>query len=165
MPRILTLVGLAIALLGMFWALSAVTNGTSASSPPATTATTGGTGNGGTSSSTTGTTAGTTQAPWQKVTVDVLNGYGGANAASTAATTLTSKGFKVGGTGNGGTHIQHTLVVFSSGYRAQAKLIAKQLKLGGALPVSIAARHGVPPAAVKDGVAIVLGTNGLPSSL
>ena len=167
-PRILTLIGLAIALLGMFWALSAVTNGTtssSSSSPPASTTSTGGTGNGGTSTSTTGTNADTAKAPWQKVTVDVLNGYGGANAASTAAATLKSKGFTVGITGNGGTHIQHTLVVFGPGYRTQAKLIATQLKLSGALPLSIAATHGVPTTAVKDGVAIVLGPNGLPSTL
>jgi len=161
-PRILTLIGLGIALLGMFWALSAVTNGTSASSPPVTTANTGGTGNGGTSSSTTGTNTSTTQAAWQKVTVDVLNGYGGANAASTAAETLKSKGFTIGVTGNGGT-VPRTLVVYTSGHRAQAKLIATQLKLSGALPVFLARK--VPPTAVKDGVAIVLGPNGLPSAL
>lgn len=163
-PRILTLIGLVIALLGMFWALSAVGNGTTASSPPSTTtANQGGTGNGGTSSSTSGTNTSTTQQPWQKVTVDVLNGYGGANAASTAAQTLQSKGFKIGVTGNGGTKTKHTLVVFTTGHRAQAKLIANQLGLTGALPLQLA--QSIPQTAVKSGVAIVLGPNGLPASL
>lgn len=163
-PRILTLIGLVIALLGMFWALSAVGNGTTSTTTPTGQTTTQNTsGNGGTNSNTTGSNTTASQAPWQKVTVDVLNGYGGASAASTAATTLKSKGFTVGVTGNGGTKIKHTLVVFTTGHRAQAKLIAKQLGLAGALPLQLA--QSVPQTAVKDGVAIVLGPNGLPSSL
>jgi hypothetical protein len=165
-PRILTLIGLVIALLGMFWALSAVGNGTTTSGSPSASANTQNTsGNGSSTGSSSGTNTTTAKAPWQNVTVDVLNGYGGANAAGTAAATLTSKGFKVGVTGNGGTKIKSTLVVFAAGHRAQAKLIAKQLKLAGALPLALAVNHGVPPNAVKDGVAIVLGPNGLPSTL
>ncbi len=160
-PRVLTLIGLAIALLGMFWALSAVRNSTtSAGSPPATTAGQGGTTGGGGTSTSTGTTP--TQAPWQKVTVDVLNGYGGASAASTAASTLQSAGFTVGATGNAGTATKYTVVVFTGGHRDDAKLIAKRLKVGFE-PAAVAT--GVPQTAVKNGVAIVVGRNGLPASV
>jgi hypothetical protein len=126
----------------------------SSSSPPATSSTQGTSGTGGTS---TGTTPTASTPAWKKITIDVLNGYGGTNAAGTAVSTLRTTGFTVGSYGNAGTTKRtNTVVVFTAGHRADAKVIAKKLGLG-VIPLVLAT--GVPQTAVKDGVAIVLGPN------
>ena len=160
-PRVLVLIGLAIALLGMFWALSAVQNATKSSSPPATTSQQSGNGNP-SSNSNGGTSTAPTLAAWQKIPVDVLNGFGGPNAASQAAAQLRTAGFKVASTGNGGTQTAYTVVVFTAGHRSDAHTIAKRLHKG---VVPVAAATGVPATAVTDGVAVVVGPNGLPSNI
>lgn len=162
-PRILALIGLAIALLGMFWALSAVGRQAATSSTTTSNTTTQNTSaTNGTNANTGTNSSSTSAAGWQNVTVDVLNGFGGTNAAGTAASALSNAGYKVGITGNGGLQTTHTVVVFTAGHRADAKLIAKRLKLGFE---PVAAAHGVPQTAVKNGVAVVVGPNGLPSTL
>jgi hypothetical protein len=96
---------------------------------------------------------------WRAVRVDVLNGYGGGGAATRAAQALRAKGWKVGKVGNAGSQAQRTLVIFARGHWLQARAVARELKLGPPRP--IAAAHGVPPNATR-GVAILLGTQGLP---
>ena len=162
-PRLLAVAGLAVALLGLVWAFSSAGGGSSTTttpptSQPQTTPTTntnsGGTKNGG---------GKTGKAPaWNAITVDVLNGYGGSGAAAAAASTLQTSGWKTGQTADAGTtSIPNTIVVYAPGFAQQAGIVAH--KLGLARPLPISSVQGVTPTATQ-GVAIVLGPNGLPSS-
>ncbi len=158
-PRLLAVGGLVLALLAFLWALSSVGSQTSASSTtPATNPVTAptppanaGGGNGNSLPTHTGKIA------WNKVTVDVLNGFGGPGAAASAASQLSQKGWTVGITGNA-TGITSTEVVYLPGHRKQARVVAKKLGLGS--PVAIAQATGVPADATK-GVALVLGPDQL----
>jgi hypothetical protein len=155
LSRIAAVVGLALAALGLLWALSSVgPKAATVTPPPSTggggqTTTTGGNGN---------TTHFTGKVTWRNVTVDVLNGTGSTGAAGAAATTLTDAGWKVGTTGNA-TGIAKTEVVYLAGFKAEALAVAK--KLGLVPPVKIGNATGVVPSSTK-GVAIVLGPDGLP---
>jgi LytR cell envelope-related transcriptional attenuator len=157
LSRIAAVVGLALAALGLLWALSSVGPKTTTVTPPAST------GHGGTTS--TGGNGKNTGHPatitWRTVTVDVLNGYGGTGAAGAAATTLRSAGWKVGITGNA-TGITKTEVVYLSGFKHEALAVANKLKLGA--PIKIGNATGVVPSST-NGVAIVLGPGGLPATV
>jgi hypothetical protein len=159
--RILAVLGLALALLALLWALSSV--GSSSSSSPGTTTpvTTsadnngnnggGGGGGGGNGSAKHSTVA------WNTVTVDVLNGFGGSGAAASNAAVLRAAGWTVGTTGNA-SGITQTEVVYLPGHQTQAKAVSKKLGLGQ--PVPIAQATGV-PADATSGVAVVLGQDQL----
>jgi len=156
--RILAVVGLGLALLALMWSLSSVGSSsagtpTATTTPPAgTTGTSGGNGNGN------GGGGGSNQpasgpVTWKNVTVDVLNGFGGTGAAASAAAVMRADGWKVGTTGNA-SGATKTEVVFLPGYKSEAKVVAKRLKLGA--PVPIAQAPGVTPDST-NGVAVVLG--------
>jgi hypothetical protein len=159
--RILAVAGLALALLAFLWALSSVGSShstTTATTTPVTTAPNnagnnggGGGGNGGAGSAKNGTV------PWNTVTVDVLNGFGGNGAAASNAAVLRAAGWTVGSTSNA-SGIAKTEVVYAPGHEAQAKVVSKKLGLGQ--PVPIAQATGVPTDATS-GVAIVLGPDQL----
>jgi hypothetical protein len=161
--RILAVVGLGLALLAFLWAVSSVgpsSSGTptATTTPPATTGTTGGngSGNGGGGNS----LPASGPVTWKNVTVDVLNGFGGNGAAASASTVMRAAGWKVGTTGNA-SGITKTEVVFLPGYKGEAKVVAKKLKLGA--PVPIAQAPGVTPTST-NGVAVVLGPDQLGAS-
>jgi hypothetical protein len=159
LSRIAAVIGLALAALGLLWALSSVGPKTTTVTPPPSS------GHGGTTSTGGNGNAGhpTGKITWRKVTVDVLNGYGGAGAAGTAATTLRASGWKVGTTGNA-TGIAKTEVVFLAGFKKEALAVANRLNLGA--PVKIGNATGVVPSSITTGgVAIVLGPDGLPAIL
>jgi hypothetical protein len=160
--RILAVLGLALALLALLWALSSV-GSTSSSSPGTTTPATtspdnagnngggGGGGDGGNGSAKHSTVA------WNTVTVDVLNGFGGNGAAASNAAVLRAAGWTVGNTSNA-SGIAKTEVVYLPGHQAQAKAVSKKLGLGQPLPIAQAT--GV-PADATSGVAVVLGPDQL----
>jgi hypothetical protein len=154
--RLAAVVALVLSLGGLMWALSSVGPKAAATTPTPPPSTGGGhstsTGGGGTTF-----TGG--KVTWRTVTVDVLNGYGGAGAASTAAATLRAQGWTVGTTGNA-TGIAQTEVVYLSGHRKEALAVARKLGLG--TPIKISNATGVVPSSTT-GVAIVLGPNGLPA--
>ncbi len=157
--RILALVAL-VAALGIFgWVLN------SASSSPKTAATTGThthTNTTGATGGTTGTTTKKTKKPaWQRIPLTILNGFGGANAAATAKTQLDKAGWKVVAIGDAGTSTNSTIVVYVPGKLSLAKIVATRLGLPA--PVPIAQAPGVVPTQT-DNVAIVLGSNLLPSA-
>jgi hypothetical protein len=150
-------VGLALAALGLLWALSSVGPKTTTVTPPVSTGNGGTTSTGGGNGTNTGSHF-TGKPTWRTVTVDVLNGYGGTGAAGSAATTLSDAGWKVGTTGNA-SGITKTEVVYLSGFKAEALAVSKKLGLG--VPIKIGHATGVVPAST-NGVAIVLGPDGLP---
>jgi hypothetical protein len=158
--RFLAVVGLAAALMAFLWAVSSVgpapaTSSSTSTSTPAT-GTTGSTPT--TGDQNTGGSGGTT-VTWKDVTVDVLNGYGGQGAAGTAASNLRAAGWKVGKVGNAGTGTANTYVVYLQGFRKQALAVSKKLGLGQ--PLTIDQAGGISPS-TASGVAIVLGSDGLP---
>jgi len=155
LSRIAAVVGLALAALGLLWALSSVGPKAATVTPPPAT------GHGGTTSTGGGDTTGkfTGKVTWRTVTVDVLNGYGGSGAAGTAATKLRDAGWKVGTTGNA-TGITKTEVVYLPGFKRAALAVANKLKLGA--PVKIGDATGVVPSSTT-GVALVLGSGGRPT--
>jgi hypothetical protein len=159
--RFLAVVGLAVALMAFVWAVSSVgpapapatttpTDSTPATGGTDTTPATGGQ-NGGNQ-------GGGPTVSWKDVTVDVLNGYGASGAAATAAADLQAAGWKTGTVTNAGTGTTQTYVTFLPGNKAQARAVAKKLQLGSPVPV---ADSGI-PATATNGVAIVLGPDGLP---
>ena len=98
---------------------------------------------------------------WRAVKLTVLNGYGVTGAASTAQAELRAQGWNVVAAANAGvTSVQETFVVYAPGMRAEARVVAKRLQLPA--PKPIAQAEGVQPAST-DGVAIVLGANGIPA--
>jgi hypothetical protein len=156
-PRVLAVLGLALALVAFLWALSSVGAHTSSSQPVTPT-----TSNPGPTSTGTEGDGGKKhhgKVSWKNVTVDVLNGFGGSGAAASAASQLRAQGWTVGATGNA-QGITKTEVVYAPGNRAQAKAVAKKLGVGA--PVPIAQATGVPPTATT-GVAVVLGPDGVPT--
>jgi hypothetical protein len=160
--RIVAVVGLGAALLALIWALSSVGSHGSTSTPttptaPVTTGAGGGNGNGGGGNGGSTTPA---KVSWSDVTVDILNGVGTSGIAATTAQGLAAEGWTIGRTGNA-SGVTETEVVYLPGHKAQAKAVAKKLKL--AAPVPIAEATGV-PADETDGVAIVLGPNLLASA-
>jgi LytR cell envelope-related transcriptional attenuator len=102
----------------------------------------------------------TTKVAWRSIPLTVLNGYGGTGAATTAETQLKSAGWNVTGAANAGTTaVTQTVVVFVPGQKAAAVVVGKRLHLPVAKIADVA---GIQPASI-DGVAVVLGPNGLPS--
>jgi hypothetical protein len=97
---------------------------------------------------------------WRDVRLSVLNGYGKPGAASTVQRQLRSSGWTIGTVGNAGTSTPRTVVVFTSGFKRQARLAARKLQLGA--PVPAAKAPNVPDSVA--GVALVLGANGLPAT-
>jgi hypothetical protein len=97
---------------------------------------------------------------WKTIPLTVLNGYGGTGAAGTAETQLKAAGWKVTGAANAGTtSVTTSMVVYVAGKKPLAVIVGRRLHL----PVEpITAVPGLQPASI-DGVAIVLGANGLPS--
>ncbi len=95
---------------------------------------------------------------WNRVRVDVLNGYGGANAAGEAASDLRAAGWRIGRTADAGTETTQTTVVFAPGRARAARVVARRLGLGSPQPA--AGLPGVPAGAVR-GVAILLGPDGI----
>ena len=155
LARVTAVVALVLALGGLLWALSSVgPKSTTAANPPPTTS-------GGHSNTTGGKTGPppTGKVSWRSVTVDVLNGFGGAGAAGTTADQLRAGGWKVGNTGNA-SGITQTEVVYLPGHKAQAVAVSHKLGLGA--PVKIADATGVVPSSTS-GVAIVLGPDLLPT--
>jgi hypothetical protein len=156
LARVTAVVALVLALGGLLWALSSVgPKSTTAQTPPPTTP-------GGHSNTTGGNTgpAPTGKVSWRSVTVDVLNGFGGAGAAGTEADSLRAQGWKVGKTGNA-SGITQTEVVYLPGHKAEAVAVAHKLGLGA--PVKIGDATGVVPSSTS-GVAIVLGPDLLPTT-
>ena len=160
LARILAVVALVIALGGLWWALSSARSSDQQAPPPATAGPTQPTApKGRDTGEEGGKNTGNNAISWRKVTVDVLNGFGGQGAATTASNALEAAGWKLGTIGDAGRDAAATYVVFAPGFRAQAKAVAKKLGLGN--PVPIASAPGVPQDATA-GVAIVLGPDGLP---
>jgi hypothetical protein len=157
--RMLAVLGLLIAVLGLFWAFSSAgsSSPSTAASTPGAASTATHTNGGGTSTS----FKHHAKPPaWDTIQVDVLNGYGGSGAASSASETLASQGWKVGNAANAGTTaIDHTIVVYAPGHGAAAGVVARRLGLQRPLPLSSV--QGLTPTATQ-GVAVVIGPNGLP---
>jgi hypothetical protein len=154
--RILAVGFLVIALLVLGWVLSGIgsSGSTTAASTPSTTGHT-------TTGGPPATGPGKKRVAWRTIPLTVLNGYGGAGAATTAETQLRTAGWKVTGVANAGTtSVTATAVVFVPGQKALAVIVARRLHLPP--PVKLADVAGLQPASI-DGVAIVLGPNGLPS--
>jgi hypothetical protein len=155
LARVSAVVALVLALGGLLWALSSVgPKSTTAPTPPPTT-------QGGQSNTTGGNTGPgpTGKVSWRSVTVDVLNGFGGAGAAGTAADSLRTQGWQVGKTGNA-SGITQTEIVYLPGHKAEAVAVSHKLGLGA--PIKIGDATGVVPSSTT-GVAIVLGPDLLPT--
>lgn len=93
---------------------------------------------------------------WKRIRLTVLNGFGGTGVAGTAAAQLKARGFDVVSHGNGGTSTTTSYVAYAPGYQYGAGVIAR--KLGLAAPVPLAQAAGV-SATQKSGVVLVLGPN------
>jgi hypothetical protein len=162
--RTLAVLALLIAVLGLLWAFSSggsSSSSTASSAPGATSTATPTSGNGGGGSKTTSFKHRTPPA-WNTIQIDVLNGYGGSGAAGTASQTLASQGWKVGNTANAGTTgISRTIVVYAPGHGREAAVVANRLGLDRPLPVTSV--QGL-SSTVTQGVAIVLGPDGLPTA-
>jgi hypothetical protein len=153
-------VGFGIALLGLIWAFS-VAGGKSDSTASSAPTTTGKTTTGPHSAKNTpGDKKNTgSKIDWRTIPVDVLNGFGGSGAATSQETLLTSQGWQIRSTGNAGSSVDKTVVVYTLGNKARAQVVARRLKLDA--PVAIATMPDVDPNAVSQ-VAIVLGPDLLP---
>jgi len=160
MARILAVLGLAAALLALFWVIAGTGGGSESGSPtttqpPATTTSTttgggqqGGAKNGG-------------KVDWRSIPLTVLNGYGATGAAGAAQQQLTSEGWQVVAASNATTSaITETVVVYAPGKLPAAKVVAKRLHLPA--PVALADATGIAEAPA-GGVAILLGSDGLPA--
>ncbi len=157
--RILAVVGLVVALGALFWVISGTGGGSSTASPPPTHPT------GTTTTTTTGQQGGGkktgTKVDWRTVPLTVLNGYGATGAAGAAQQQLTVQGWTVVGASNASTSsITQTVVVYAPGKLPEAKVVATRLHLPP--PVPLADATGV-AAAPAGGVAILLGSDGLPA--
>ena len=159
--RILAVLGLVAALIALFWVISG-TGGSSQNAAPTTTQPTGTTGTTGTTGSTQG--GGkkhATKIDWRTIPLTVLNGYGATGAAGAAQQQLTTQGWKVVAASNASTSsITQTVVVYAPGKLRDAKVVATRLHLPA--PVALADTTGV-AAAPAGGVAILLGSDGLPA--
>jgi len=158
--RILAVLGLVAALIALFWVISG-TGGSSQNVAPTTTPPTGTT-----TPTTTGTQQGggkkhATKIDWRTIPLTVLNGYGATGAAGAAEQQLTAQGWKVVAASNASTSsITQTVVVYAPGKLRDAKVVATRLHLPA--PVALADTTGV-AAAPAGGVAILLGSDGLPA--
>jgi hypothetical protein len=158
--RILAVLGLVAALIALFWVISG-TGGSSHNATPTTTSPTGTT-----TPTTTGTQQGggkkhATKIDWRTIPLTVLNGYGATGAAGAAQQQLTTQGWKVVAASNASTSsITQTVVVYAPGKLRDAKVVATRLHLPA--PVALADTTGV-AAAPAGGVAILLGSDGLPA--
>jgi hypothetical protein len=158
--RILAVVGLVAALFALFWVISSAGGGSSRSGSPATQKTTGTTPN--STPSTGGTGGKKNKVNWRSIPLTILNGYGGSGAASAAQQQLTQQGWSVVGASNASTSsVTQTVVVYAPGTLRAAKVVAKRLHLPA--PVALADATGVAEAPAGGGVAILLGSDGLPA--
>jgi LytR cell envelope-related transcriptional attenuator len=158
--RILAVLGLVAALIALFWVISGA-GGSSQNAGPTTTQPTGTTGTTGTTGSTGGGKKHSTKIDWRTIPLTVLNGYGATGAAGAAQQQLTAQGWKVVAASNASTSsITQTVVVYAPGKLGDAKVVAKRLHLPA--PVALADTTGV-AAAPEGGVAILLGSDGLPA--
>lgn len=168
--RVLAVAALLAALLGLAWAFSA--SGSSDSTTADSTQTTGKTtpstsGNGdgnasGQNGGGTGNGKGTGAAvSWREIPIDVLNGFGGSGAASATQELLTSQGWQVRSTGNAGTGAASTVVVYTPGNKAKARIVAR--KLGLDAPVPISSEPDIPAGTVSE-VGVLLGPDLLPTT-
>jgi hypothetical protein len=158
--RILAVLGLVAALLALFWVISG-TGGSSTSATPPTTHPTGTTATTGTGGSTQGGGKKHAQVDWRTIPLTVLNGYGATGAAGAAQQQLTTQGWQVVEASNASTSsITQTVVVFAPGKLREAKVVATRLHLPP--PVALADTTGV-AAAPAGGIAILLGSDGLPA--
>lgn len=160
--RILAVVGLAAALLALFWVIRSAGSGSSGSASPATHTQTGSNA-GSTPTSQGGQGQGKHHAKvdWRTIPLTILNGYGATGAAGAAQQQLTAQGWSVVGASNASTSsVTQTVVVYAPGKLPAAKVVAKRLRLPA--PVALADATGV--AELPDGgVAILLGSDGLPA--
>ena len=102
-----------------------------------------------------------TKIDWRTIPLTVLNGYGATGAAGAAQQQLTTQGWKVVAASNASTSsITQTVVVYAPGKLRDAKVVATRLHLPA--PVALADTTGV-AAAPAGGVAILLGSDGLPA--
>jgi hypothetical protein len=153
--RIMAVTALAAALYAFWWAAGdALTrHDTSGSAAPAPAGKSGqGRAKGGSPSNKRGRTT------WRDVRLSVLNGYGGSGAANAAESTLRAQGWTIGRVADAGTATRKTVVVFAPGFRPQARIAARRLRLGAPIPAARA--PGVPRK--LGGVALLLGPDGLP---
>ncbi len=160
--RMLSLAGFAVALLGLIWAFS-VAGGTTSSTTTSTPTSTPKAGNGPpktTKNTSKGKKSNSAKVSWRDVPVDVLNGFGGSGAATAQQELLTANGWQVRSTGNAGTSVQQTVVVFTPGNRPKAVAVAKKIGVGA--PVPLASISGLDPSVISQ-VAIVLGPDLLPA--
>ena len=92
---------------------------------------------------------------WKRIRLTVLNGFGGSGAAATASAQLKAQGFNVIRDGTAATtSTTTTYVAYAPGYQVGAGIIAR--KLGLATPVPLSQATGV-SATQKTGVVVVLG--------
>ena len=70
-----------------------------------------------------------------QTSVIVLNGNGRAGAASDAADRLSARGYLIASTGNAPERSPHTLVMYRRGYAAEAKRLARDLRLRRVTPL------------------------------
>jgi hypothetical protein len=158
--RILAVVGLAAALLALFWVIRSAGGGSSGAASPAT-HTQPSSNPGSTPTSQGGQGKQHTKVDWRSVPLTILNGYGATGAASAAQQQLTAQGWSVVGASNASTSsITQTVVVYAPGKLPAAKVVAKRLHLPA--PVALADATGVAEAPA-GGVAILLGSDGLPA--
>ena len=157
--RILAVVGLVAALGALFWVISSAGGGTSSTSPTTTHPSTG------TNPSSTFSSQGGGKKKnainWRSIPITVLNGYGATGAAGATQQQLTTDGWTVVAASNASTSsVTQTVVVYAPGKLPAAKVVAKRLHLPA--PVPLANATGV-AAAPEGGVAILLGSDGLPA--
>jgi hypothetical protein len=157
--RILAVVGLVAALGALFWVISSAGGGSSSTAPTTTHPSTG------TNPSSTPSSQGGGKKKnainWRSIPITVLNGYGATGAAGATQQQLTTDGWTVVAASNASTSsVTQTVVVYAPGKLPAAKVVAKRLHLPA--PVPLANATGV-AAAPEGGVAILLGSDGLPA--
>jgi hypothetical protein len=157
--RILAVVGLVAALGALFWVISSAGGGSSSTAPTTTHPSTG------TNPSSTPSSQGGGKKKnainWRSIPITVLNGYGATGAAGATQQQLTTDGWTVVAASNASTSsVTQTVVVYAAGKLPAAKVVAKRLHLPA--PVPLANATGV-AAAPEGGVAILLGSDGLPA--
>jgi hypothetical protein len=157
LARILSVIALVGALVALGWIFGGVRG--SSSTSPSTTVTHHHKGRAGVTKAKGGTKA--TSTLWKHIPLQILNGWGGSGAAGNAKAKLSAAGWDVASVADAASPVtQHTIVVYVPGKKGWARVVAARLKLPAPIPISQA--QGVLPTQT-DGVAIVLGPNGLPS--
>jgi hypothetical protein len=151
--RIMAVTALVAALWAFWWAAGEALTGGGETAASASSSGTGKAGDGGSAGN-------SKKGTWRDVRLTVLNGYGSSGAASDAEQTLRADGWTIRAVGNAGTSTRRTVVVYTRGFRKEARLAARKLGLGA--PVPVATAQGVPPDV--RGVAVLLGPDGLPTA-